>query len=469
MAFLGFSGALLTLLSVINPYGRPPRIILLSCIVYVLGSIPAFLYLWSGLREAIPLMPIHAYFYAVSFGLVGFTLYHDPNPVLNPSENARATALLYTAAGLVAMLVSYYGVGRCVFRRPPDFSPSTVVPEEEDSAVVPEEDCEGLAWIAFSTVLCILVVVNVSGIRFLDQALVMLLNFCIALFVVLFFSGRLSWFGKAVFWMTLVPMKMFLKGGLSDGTLAGPVVMLVALGVIYMSVRKKVPWTWFAAAVLVVAIFQPVKIEFRQATWGRPGFTTGEKMSLFMNLAVRHYSGLLSDSHAIASTKAHEATISRVAHLVVTSTVIEATPERIPYAYGETYLPLLTKWMPRAIWPEKPREVTGNAWAHAYGALGANDHTTSFNLPWLTEFYMNFGVGGILFGMFAVGFLFAGLRHWLWQSPHGTAEFAYGFALAQAVMFPESNLSLLLGGAVIGAIGIQLFLRISRLFLGRQA
>lgn len=57
-------------------------------------------------------------------------------------------------------------------------------------------------------------------------------------------------------------------------------------------------------------------------------------------------------------------------------------------AVGKTiYLPLLTKMIPRSLWPNKPDERFGNDWARRYGYL-RDDYSTSYNLPWLPEQYM---------------------------------------------------------------------------------
>jgi hypothetical protein len=118
------------------------------------------------------------------------------------------------------------------------------------------------------------------------------------------------------------------------------------------------------------------------------------------------------------------------------------------------------KWIPRFIWPEKPREDLGNRWAHFYGLLDAADFSTSINLPWLPEFYINYGLTGIVLGMFAVGLAFAFLNQWVCNAPSGLAEYGFGFVLAQNVFFVESHLSIMAGATIIAAISLFVLVRI---------
>jgi len=82
--------------------------------------------------------------------------------------------------------------------------------------------------------------------------------------------------------------------------------------------------------------------------------------------------------------------------------IIKNVPERVDYKYGATYPTLLTFWVPRAFWPDKPevglgpyiksevlggREVDKNGWPA--GVIG--------------EAHLNFGKAGIVIIMFIYG------------------------------------------------------------------
>ena len=124
---------------------------------------------------------------------------------------------------------------------------------------------------------------------------------------------------------------------------------------------------------------------------------------------------------------------------------------------GETYLSLFTKFIPRLIWKEKPQENWGNKWGHRYGYLGAGNVSTSYNLHWLPEMYMNFGVYGVVGVSMLVGMLFAVLANAFWKKPSNPCAFALGMCMGSPFFFVESNLSMIFGNVIVSAITICSF------------
>ena len=56
--------------------------------------------------------------------------------------------------------------------------------------------------------------------------------------------------------------------------------------------------------------------------------------------------------------------------------------------------------MPRIFWENKPSDTLGNEFGVRYKVLFDYNTTTSWNMPVLNEFYVNFGIIGIVLGMF---------------------------------------------------------------------
>ena len=138
-------------------------------------------------------------------------------------------------------------------------------------------------------------------------------------------------------------------------------------------------------------------------------------------------------------------TLKRLFHSYNSLIVItELTPEKVPYFNGKSYIPLLTKPIPRIIWAEKPKEEFGRYFGITYKILNPNDRQTSWNTPVLNEFYVNFGQIGIIVGMFLMGCLFAIITRKLSFSKKN-----YLFLISLSSLYPmfylESNLSLVLG------------------------
>jgi len=61
---------------------------------------------------------------------------------------------------------------------------------------------------------------------------------------------------------------------------------------------------------------------------------------------------------------------------------------------GETYKLLMTKFIPRIVYPNKPSELWGQKYAKNFNFLPTSDTTTSINLDSISESYINFGFYG---------------------------------------------------------------------------
>ena len=93
-------------------------------------------------------------------------------------------------------------------------------------------------------------------------------------------------------------------------------------------------------------------------------------------------------------------------------------------------------------------EVTGQTFGHRYGFLAPSDLTTSYNLPQLVEFYANFGVLGVLLGMFFVGVVYRIIQHIFIHSGMGLGAVVASIYLFTGLLLIESALSMVIGGLV---------------------
>jgi hypothetical protein len=136
----------------------------------------------------------------------------------------------------------------------------------------------------------------------------------------------------------------------------------------------------------------------------------------------------------------------RTAGLWVFNIVYDSSPDPIPYWRGETYRPLATSFIPRFLYPDKPREVTGEAFGKRYGFMPPDDTSnTSFNLPWITELLANFGPLGVIVGMTAIGVFLAMLDLLFNRRESSDLEFVIGLTLIFPLVYPESNFSVMTG------------------------
>ncbi len=155
-----------------------------------------------------------------------------------------------------------------------------------------------------------------------------------------------------------------------------------------------------------------------------------------------HYAG----TSVLDKVSADTGVVNRLAHIATFRYVIAATPEIVPYWSGDSYRTLWTSFIPRALWPGKPQATIGQDFGHRYGLLETYDMGTSRNLPWLIEFYANFGTLGVLAGMFFVGVFFRILLQKLRVPTSVPMEHVLAVTITFSLFYAESNFALMVGG-----------------------
>jgi hypothetical protein len=158
--------------------------------------------------------------------------------------------------------------------------------------------------------------------------------------------------------------------------------------------------------------------------------------------------------------------------------VTKFTPDPIPHWKGETYKILPSKIIPRVFWSNKPSDRTGNEFGHRYNILyNANllknpnligslkDISTSWNMPVLNEFYVNFGTVGTFLGMFIWGVILRLFTTFFSTKNHDNYEFIIGFTSLFPLFFLESHLSIVIGSIFQTIIFLFLLILILKLTL----
>ena len=149
-----------------------------------------------------------------------------------------------------------------------------------------------------------------------------------------------------------------------------------------------------------------------------------------------------ADATEIAATSS----LNRLCHMPLFAYTVELTPDQVPYWGGETYTYFLAALVPRALWPEKPGAAFGNDFGHRYGILAPGVYDSSINLPWLVEFYVNFGPWAVPLGMALVGVVLRLLAQKLSNPAANDCEYVLGLTLCFQLFWGESNLAIMWGG-----------------------
>ena len=144
----------------------------------------------------------------------------------------------------------------------------------------------------------------------------------------------------------------------------------------------------------------------------------------------------------------------RLDYLLPLAWLAQHAPDPLPFLHGETYAPLLYKLVPRVVFADKPQDV--DDLGKRYRFLPPKS-MKNFKVHQLGEFYVNFGVAGILAGMFLLGLLYRALHELFHKAGACAATMAVGtHMLTVLALEMESMLSVSLGFLMWYAIAVAL-------------
>ena len=237
----------------------------------------------------------------------------------------------------------------------------------------------------------------------------------------------------------------------TEGLIA-PVALLlfyISLCIIISKSKKFFIIIGIALFIWFYSIFSSVKFEYRTTLWyGSQTYSLFDRFNLIGNLYEEN-----RKSNAIEYVdkyKGKDQFLWRFSYeLSAISMVLEKTPAKVPYWNGESYLPLLTKFIPRLIWSDKPTENMGKLFGVRYGVISVFNTRTSINAPIIPEFYINFGYGGIYLGCLFLGFFFAFLSRLFNSNAVSYSSKIIGMAIIFPLVIWESNFSLIFGDLIL--------------------
>ncbi len=143
-----------------------------------------------------------------------------------------------------------------------------------------------------------------------------------------------------------------------------------------------------------------------------------------------------------------ERVIGRINRLSDFAYVVSMTPSQIPYARGATYVPLESKLVPRLLWPTRPSDNAGQYYGHRYDLITPDDTSGSYNLPIITEGWMNWGWWGIVGSAVFVGLVLRLLWRYGVGDSGAPGNIMLGVVVVGTAAVTESDLSLVMGGVI---------------------
>jgi hypothetical protein len=242
---------------------------------------------------------------------------------------------------------------------------------------------------------------------------------------------------------------------LAAGSMAPMIQMATVVGFALFLSGTRIKARWAIAGLVVIAVAMSargVATEFRAKTWvGEVKLTPVERTELMYTLLKKR-----SENEGLGATLYHGAktTFERSADMDLFADIVKRTPSEIPYWEGYTYQSLVGAAIPRVLWPDKPTKEIGQAFGHRYGYLRWSNLVTSINLPFLVEFYANFGLVGVLIGMVVVGAIYRTLDELVNHPDQDLLTSLIGVIILVPLIMLESDFSLTFGGLILNGLAL---------------
>jgi len=422
---------------------------LLAAAVVLLGFAPALAYLAQGARSPLPLLPLSGIFYALTFGLPAFSEDLEWRSV--PPE-AVTRAFVLTVCALLVLYASYLLSGRLLFHR--------LRPIRLAGTFTPSR-LRAVAWVAFAAHLFQQFTPALRELPSVGHFFHALGWVAMGLLYLSYLQGGLPLAHALVFFGVAMPLELL--GRLTSGALYEFFMVVVFMSLVYWEVRRRVPWTVLAASAVAFVLLNDVKFEYRGRV-SRAGLETRDvwgKVATLTDLLEERY----VDSERAQPGDVTISSVNRIGHIVLLAYVVDTTPSMVPYWGGETYGFLFASVIPRFVWPEKPTAGFGNEFGLRYMLIHLRNVDTTINVPWLVEFYMSFGVAGVIAGMALVGILFRFLIQKLSNPTSSPAEYVLGLSLVFELCNSESNLAVSWGGLFLTFVSLYVTLTLASMRL----
>lgn len=268
-------------------------------------------------------------------------------------------------------------------------------------------------------------------------------------------EGEMSWRFTVLLWVVLIPLRAVI--GFAQGALGFAMIEAAALLITYSTLRRRIPWVVFILGFAAFFFMQPIKGLMRSMVFaGRAANSEQGQGQKFSALAISGEQGLAvvesldpGDLLAIAT--------NRLAGIMVLATVVDLTPEDVPYWNGASYYPFLFLPIPRLIYPEKPNALPGNVFAHKYGMLAPENWEVSINLMQLLELYGNFGPVGVILGSILIGMIYRTINDLFLHRGSGLGALVGAVYLFTHLTDIENAASGIFGGLALESVVILMF------------
>ena len=413
----------------------------LASLVIGVSVAPLVIYLFSGPASLLPLMPLNCLFYVTAIAISGFYVMPEVGHAQGVAPAHVQTGLQIVILGVASQIAAYYLTHAAG-------GPGRPVPIVADLSV---RELRTMAWLGALVRGLSLAIPATLTLPSLGQFADLCSWTSIAMLYALHLQKRLTFAEQVILFGLVFPMEAAIR--LNTGLLANLMLFMLLIALVRWIVVRRVAWVTIGLLALIVVAFSPVKREYRNQVWWNPqgaNMSVLEKSELMVRLAGEYW----LDPDAAERADVGENILGRLDQLTILGIDVVATPESVPYWGGESFKDGLYVFIPRILWPDKPTMTIGNAFGHRYDILDPGDETTSWNLPWIIEFYANFGLLGVVAGMALVGVALALLERRFGHPDNTKIDAVVAMAITFGLIYPESNLAMMWGGLFMSTVAI---------------
>jgi hypothetical protein len=447
----------------------------------VLAVLAASIALWPPLRYMIgrrpaplPFLAGLGVFYFVCFALSAFTLdliWPAGGPFrlyfTAPLQSGISTQAMAGLLAGVTLLLGGFVLTNPLFRR--NLPALSLGQHQTPSRIVV------IAWVLLALHFAYLLEPRLRQIPSLGQIFPPLAYVGFGTLLLLLVRRRIGRLQACLAFGVALPAKIAL--GFYGSSMAATLLSLVFIGFLLGSVSRRLLLGGTLAMVALVTVGYGPMLSYREIAWD-PQLGLAQRIEQLPQILLQGFSPR-QDREVTPSGMAvrhQDSTLRRVSReaakrlnlTVLLSLVIEKTPAEIPYWQGATLAPLVTSFVPRALWPNKPEERAGHSFGWRYELVATKTTDTiradpfmAVNLPWLVEGYVNFGWPGLVILMGLAGIILSALDSMLNRDGMTELELGLGAALLFPLINHESNVSLVSGSTLPFVVVMLVSLRLA--------
>jgi hypothetical protein len=240
----------------------------------------------------------------------------------------------------------------------------------------------------------------------------------------------------------LLPILIIIIKDIIDGYISFPVLLSFFSLTLYCVFKKKFPILFIFILFILMNIAHLFKYEHRKNLQSYQNSSNSEKFSMYKN----SINSIISQNSFKNNIQNN---LQRISHPLNSFAIIKKrTPAEIPFWNGYSYKLLVSKVIPRILWKDKPSDTIGNQVGKRYRVLNPSDNKTSWNLPVINEFYVNFGNTGLIIGTFLLSIFMYLISVIFKSSKNSNILTIFSIYISFKLFFLESHLSMVFGNLI---------------------